>query len=76
MSKGSVKFEEGKLLAGLDTNEDGENVLTFKMNLNESIQEALAKLSKGESTKIVVDAKKVELDFGLNGMKLTVALGS
>ena len=73
MSKGNVKFEDGKLIAGLDTNEDGENVLTAKLNLNEGLQEALGRVLKGgEGEKIVVDAKKVELEFGIGGLKLLV----
>lgn len=72
MSKGNVKYKDGKLVAGLDTNEDGENLLTLKLNVNEAIQEALDKLSKGEESKVALDVKKVELEFGVGGMKLKV----
>ena len=72
MSKGSVKIEEGKIIVGLDVNEDGENSLTLKVNINETISEALHKAKKGEETTIDLTGKKVELKFGIGGMKLVV----
>ena len=72
MSKASVKFENGSLVAGLDTNEDGQNVMDLKINMQETLEEAFAALKKGEESVVEIDVKKVELKFGAEGMSLTI----
>lgn len=64
MSKASVNFENGKLVFGVDTNEDGENVLTGSLNLSEALQEAF---SRGEA---VEGVKVVEVKFELTKLKV------
>lgn len=72
MSKANVEFKEGVLVAGVDMNEDGENMISLKVNMKEAMEEAFAKLKKGESSSVVLDVKKVELKFDMSGMKLLV----
>ena len=63
MSKASIKFEDGKLVAGLDMNEDGQNSISIKMSMNEALQEGMAALKKGEKKEVTVEAKAVKLVF-------------
>lgn len=72
MSKASVKFVGGSLVVGLDTNEDGQNVMDLKINMQETLEEAFAAIKKGEKKEVELDVKKVVLKFGAEGMTLTV----
>ena len=68
MDKVNLKIEDNALMIGVDTNEDGENVVDIKLSLNEALQEAL---KKGEEVKIE-DAKKVSFSFGLTGLEIKI----
>jgi hypothetical protein len=73
MSKGKVEIQGGSIVASLDTNEDGQPVMTAKIHLGEGAEEILAKLKKGEATSVEVDAKSVKFDFDpLGGMTLII----
>lgn len=72
MSKVNYEMKDNKLEFGFDGNEDGENSITLKVNISESIQEAIAKAKKGEESTVVIDAKKVEMKFGVGGLSLSV----
>ena len=69
-----IKFENGILEAGLDTNNDGENAVSVKLDTKEGLEEAFARVLKGESTgeKITLDGKTIEVEFGVGGVKLKV----
>lgn len=43
MSKVNYKVQDNSLQVGLDANEDGQNSLTLKININEAIAEAFKK---------------------------------
>jgi len=68
MSKFNFEIQEGKVVIGLDTNEDQENVLDLSLNMSEAIQEAF---QRGESLE---DAKVIS--FGFEGKKLNIKLDS
>lgn len=68
MKKVNYKVEGGKLLLGLDSNEDGANSIDLELEINEAIQEAFA---KGEE---VEGAKSVKVAF--TGTTLTVEVDS
>jgi len=70
--KSSIKVEGGNIVAGLDTNQDGENSLSLKLSINEAIQEGLAALKKGEKKEVSVDAKKVDIVFEGSTIKLKI----
>jgi len=62
MSKGSLEFKDGKLVAGLDTNEDGQNVLEVKISMTEALEEVLKREDPKEGVKIA--------DLKMDGAKL------
>lgn len=62
--KFNVKFEGEELVAGLDLNQDGEELLKLKLKVNEAIQEAI---SRGEA---VEGVKLVDFSFQLTKMVL------
>lgn len=66
--KFDVKFENGNLILGLDTNQDGEKLIDISVNMNEAIQEAL---QRGESVKIE-GAKVVAFEFNMASLKLII----
>ncbi len=72
MSKASIKFEDGKIVAGLDTNEDGENSVEVRLNLKEGFEEGFAALKKGEEKTISVDAKAVNFVFKDNSIFVVI----
>lgn len=74
MSKANLEFKDGKIIAGLDMNEDGENSISLKLDVNESVQEGLSKLKKGEESKVELEAKKVDVEFGMGGVKVKIDL--
>ena len=70
-----AKFEEGKLKIAIDSNRDGENLLDLNLNLNEGLQEIIARGEKVESAKLVgfemgIDGLKVKLDTDQDGEEL------
>ena len=75
MSKADLKIEEGKLVVSADLNEDGQPVLTAKINLSEGLEEAFKKGEAVEGVKLV-DVKfemtklKVVLDTDKDGEQL------
>lgn len=64
MSKVKSEFVDGKFNLGVDLNEDGENSLNMKLNLNEAMQEAI---KRGEA---IEGAKLVDFKFELTKMVL------
>ena len=66
MSKLNQEIKDGKLLVGVDTNEDGENSLSMKLNLSEAVSEAIAKGEAVEGVKVV--------DFKFELTKLVIKL--
>lgn len=68
MSKFNFEIQEGKVVIGLDTNEDQENLLDLSLNMGEAIQEAF---SRGEA----IEGAKV-VDFGFEGSKLRIKIDS
>jgi len=66
MSKLGVKFDDGKLVFGVDANQDGENSLTARLHMSEAISEMIAKGGKIEGAKVV--------DFSFSGTKLKLKL--
>lgn len=51
--KFDVKFENGNLSFGLDSNQDGQKSISGKLFLNEAIQEVIAKGTAIEGAKVV-----------------------
>lgn len=72
VKKVEVKVEEGKLIIGVDTNQDGQKLVNAELNLGEGLQEIIAKLKKGEDSEIKVDAKAVKFSF--TGSKLILEI--
>ena len=72
MGKALIKFEDGKIVAGIDSNEDGQNSITFKLSVGEAVQEGLAALKKGEEKSVALEVKKVKLLFIDGKIKITV----
>lgn len=68
MSKFEAKVEEGKLVASLDMNEDGEKLLQVKLSMGEAIEEAFKKGQKLEGVKLV--------SFGFEGKALVMKVDS
>jgi hypothetical protein len=66
MSKIPVNFEDGKMVFGLDLNEDGEKSVEGVLHLSEALQEAI---SRGEA---VEGAKLVDFRFELTKMVLVI----
>jgi len=66
VKKVDVKFEEGQLVVGVDTNKDGDKVLEVKVKLSEALAEVL---NKGEK---IEGAKVAALDFAGSKLKLKV----
>ena len=70
-----AKFEEGKLNIHIDSNRDGENLMEAKVNLNEALQEIIARGEKVEGAKLVafemgIDGLKIKLDTDQDGEEL------
>lgn len=59
-------IENGELVLSLDTNKDGEPVVTLKLNLSEAVSEAFARGNSVEGVKLV--------SLGFEGAKLKLAL--
>lgn len=74
MSKGSLELKDGKLVAGLDTNEDGQQSVGLEIAVGESIKEALAALKKGDVKEVKVEVKT--LTYTLDGDRLNVSVDS
>ena len=64
--KFDVEVKEGNLELSLDTNQDGEKLMTAKVNMGEAIQEVLKKGEKIEG------AKLVDFEMGIGGIKLVL----
>jgi len=64
--KFDVGFEDNKLNLSLDTNQDGEKLMTLKINLPEAVQEAFKKGEEIEGQKVVnfkMSSKGLELSM-------------
>lgn len=53
IKKFDVSFDEGKLVLGIDSNQDGQKLVDIKVNMNEAIQEIFKKGEKIEGAKLV-----------------------
>ncbi len=67
MSKFNVEVKDKTINLGLDTNQDGENVLTAKVHMDEALSELLKK--DGVSLE---GAKLVAFKFNLTKLSLTI----
>lgn len=65
-----ISIEGSTVVFGMDTNNDGQNAISGKVNLPEGFSEIMAKLKKGE--KVEVEAKKVT--FAFEGTSLVVGV--
>lgn len=72
MSKGSLKFEDGKIVAGFDSNEDGQASAGLELKVSEAVEEGLAAMKKGEKKVVELEAKKVSLEFEEGKVKVSV----
>jgi len=66
MSVLSYEVQNGMLVLGVDSNEDGDKVLDLKLNITEGIQEALQKGEKMEG------AQLVGFEFSATKLKLMI----
>lgn len=64
--KVSIEFKDNALVAGLDSNQDGEKSIDLKLHLKEALAEAM---DKGEAQ---VDAKVVSVKFELTKLKVMI----
>lgn len=64
--KFDVGFEDNDLKLSLDTNQDGEKLMTLKINLPEAVQEAF---KKGEA---IEGQKVVNFKMSTAGLELTM----
>lgn len=58
-----IEYRDGHIVAGIDSNKDGENSVSVKLSIAEALQEGFAALKKGEKKEIVVDVKSVRYKF-------------
>lgn len=66
--KTPIKVENGAVVFGVDSNDDGQQAITGKLNLGEAVGEALAKGAAIEGAKIV--------DFKFELTKLVLKIDS
>lgn len=66
MSKVNYAVKDGNLNIGVDSNEDGQNSVTIKLNLTEAIQEAIFRGDAVEGAKVV--------DFSFQFTKLVLKI--
>lgn len=52
MSKASCKLKNGKVVIGIDVNEDGENSILISLPMNEAISEAISRGKAIEGVKV------------------------
>jgi len=64
--KFEVGFADNKLNLSLDLNQDGDKLMTLKLNLSEAIQEVINRGDKVDGVKLVA------FDFSLTKLKLTL----
>ena len=70
-----ANFEDGQLKMHVNSNRDGEKLLSVKVDLNEGLQEILKRGDKLEGAKLVgfefaFDKIKIQLDTDQDGEKL------
>lgn len=73
--KFELKVENGEVIASVDTNQDGEKVLTARLVLTEAVQEALQRQSavegvKSASIKFSGNKLTLEVDTDKDGEKV------
>jgi len=61
-----IEVKDGKILAGVDTNKDGEQSLSAVVKIDEAIQEAIARGEAIEGNKVV------SVKFELTKLKIVV----
>lgn len=73
--KVDVKMDMTSLVVTVDTNQDGQPVMTLNLSMAEALGEAMAAFKKGDKPAPVnLDAKAVEVKF--EGSKLVITIDS
>ena len=67
-----IKYEDGKIIGGLDSNKDGELSLGLELSIGEALEEAMGAMKKGEKVEVTVEAKAVKYSFEDGKIKITV----